>query len=155
MKRPFKFSSLIESKKAKTSEGRNRSDPFVSGLSLIIRKRRRVVELSPLSSLIPLKDEGWERNLFPLFQIFRWEKDLQGGISTNLFWGFYKRTKKEEMDSWEVAHLMGLRRGRGWKELSFLQGLFRYESDGRTADLRLFYLPFHLRWSLSNPSSPP
>jgi hypothetical protein len=105
--------------------------------------------------LVPLKDEGLERNLFPLFQIFRWEKNPQGEMSTNLFWGFYKRMKREEMDSWEVAHLMGLKRGRGWKELSFLKGLFRYESDGRTADLRLFYLPFHLRWSLSNPSSPP
>ena len=105
--------------------------------------------------LFPFKDDGFERNLFPLFRIFRWEKDPQGGISTNFLWGFYKRKKKEEMDSWEVAHLIGVKRGNGWKTISFLKGLFRYQSDGRTADLRFFYLPFHLRWSHRNPSTPP
>jgi hypothetical protein len=101
--------------------------------------------------LFPFKEEGFERNLFPLFRIFQWEKDPQGGLSTNLFWGFYKRMKKEEMDSWEVAHLIGLKRGKGWKTLSFLKGLFLYKSDGKTADLRFFYLPFHLQWSHRNP----
>jgi len=105
--------------------------------------------------LFPFKDDGFERNLFPLFRIFRWEKDPQGGISTNFLWGFYKRKKNEEMDSWEVAHLIGVKRGNGWKTISFLKGLFRYQSDGRTADLRFFYLPFHLRWSHRNPSAPP
>jgi len=105
--------------------------------------------------LFPFKDEGFERNWFPLFRIFRWEKDPQRGISANLFWGFYKRVKKEGTDSWEVAHLVGLKRGEGWKTLSFLKGLFQYQSDGKTADLRFFYLPFHLRWSHRNPPNPP
>jgi hypothetical protein len=104
--------------------------------------------------LFPFKEEGFERNLFPLFRIFQWEKDPQGGLSTNLFWGFYKRMKKEEMDSWEVAHLIGLKRGKGWKTLSFLKGLFLYKSDGKTAGLRFFYLPFHLQWSHRNPPNP-
>jgi hypothetical protein len=105
--------------------------------------------------LFPFKDEGFERNLFPLFRIFRWEKDPKKGISTNLFWGFYKRVKREEMDSWEIAHLVGMKREKGWKTISFLKGLFRYQSDGKSADLRLFYLPFHLRWSHRNPPKPP
>jgi hypothetical protein len=97
--------------------------------------------------LLPFKEEGFERNLFPLFRIFRWEKDPKKGISTNLFWGFYKRVKKEEMDSWEIAHLVGMKREKERKTISFLKGLLRYQSDGRSADLRFFYLPFHLRWS--------
>jgi hypothetical protein len=101
--------------------------------------------------LFPFKDEGFERNLFPLFRIFRWEKDPNKGISTNLFWGFYKRMKREEADSWEIAHLVGVKREKGVKTISFLKGLFRYQSDGKGADLRLFYLPFHLRWSHRNP----
>lgn len=105
--------------------------------------------------LFPFKEGGFERNLFPLFQIFRWEKNSQGGISVNFFWGFYKRMKKEEMDSWEIAHLIGLKRGKGWRTLSLLKGLIQYKSDGRTADLRFFYLPFHLRWFHRNPSNPP
>jgi hypothetical protein len=101
--------------------------------------------------LFPFKDEGLERNLFPLFRIFRWEKDHEKGISTNFLWGFYKRMKKEEVDSWEIAHLVGMRRGEGWKTISFLEGLFRYRSDEEKADLRLFYLPFHIRWSHHHP----
>jgi len=102
--------------------------------------------------LFPFKDEGFERNLFPLFRIFRWEKDPKKGISTNLFWGFYKRVKREEADSWEIAHLVGMKREKGVKTISFLKGLFRYQSDGKNADLRLFYLPFHLRWPHRHPS---
>ena len=104
--------------------------------------------------LFPFKEDGFERNLFPLFRVFRWEKDPKKGISTNLFWGFYKRVKKvdktrpgEEIDSWEIAHLVGMKREKGWKMLSFLKGLFRYQSDGKSAHLRLFYLPFRLQWS--------
>jgi hypothetical protein len=102
--------------------------------------------------LFPFKDEGFERNLFPLFRIFCWEKDPKKGISTNLFWGFYKRVKKEERDSWEIAHLVGMKKEKGLKTISLLKGLFRYQSDGKSADLRLFYLPFHLRWSHHNSS---
>jgi hypothetical protein len=97
--------------------------------------------------LFPFKEDGFERNLSPLFRIFSWEKGPEKGISANLLWGFYKRMKKEGMDSWEIAHLIGMRREKGWKTLSFLKGLFRFRSDGKDADLRLFYLPFHLRWS--------
>jgi hypothetical protein len=97
--------------------------------------------------LFPFKDEGFERNLFPLFQIFRWEKDPKGRKLTNLLWGFYKRIEKEELDFWEVAHLIGVKRGRGWKTVSFFKGLFYYKSDGESGDLRVFYLPIHLRWS--------
>jgi hypothetical protein len=97
--------------------------------------------------LFPFKEEGFERNLFPLFRIFRWERDPQGRESTNLLWGFYKRIEKEGSDFWEVAHLIGVKRGRGWKTVSFFKGLFYYKSDGEGGDLRVFNLPFHLRWS--------
>jgi hypothetical protein len=97
--------------------------------------------------LFPFIDDGFERNLFPLFRIFRWEKDPLGRKSTNLFWGFYKRIEKEELDFWEVAHLIGVKKGKGWKRVSVLKGLFHYKREGEHAALRLFYLPFHLRWS--------
>jgi len=97
--------------------------------------------------LFPFIDDGYERNLFPLFRIFRWEKDPRGGKTTNLLWGFYKRVEKEELDFWEVAHLIGVKKGNGWKKVSVLNGLVHYKREGENADLRLFYLPLHLRWS--------
>ena len=96
--------------------------------------------------LLPFKEEGLERNLFPLFRIFRWEKDPQKGVSTNLFWGFYKEMKKEDVDYWEIAHFIGSKRGDGWKTVSFLKGLLLYEREGEKVSLRFFYLPFRLRW---------
>lgn len=97
--------------------------------------------------LFPFKDEGFERNLFPLFRIFRWEKDPQKGKSVDFLWGFYKRIEREELDFWEVAHLIGVKRGKGWKTVSLLKGLFYYNLDGENVNLRLFYLPFRLHWS--------
>ena len=96
--------------------------------------------------LLPFKEEGLERNLFPLFRIFRWEKDPQKGVSANLFWGFYKEMKKEDVDYWEIAHFIGSKRGDGWKTVSFLKGLLLYEREGEKVSLRFFYLPFRLRW---------
>lgn len=94
----------------------------------------------------PFKNEGFERNLFPIFRIFHREKDPERGISTNLFWGFYKRKKSEGRGSWEVAHLIRFKREEEQRELSLIKGLFQYQSDGKTKELRLFYLPFPIRW---------
>jgi hypothetical protein len=41
------------------------------------------------------------------------------------------------------------------KSVSLLKGLFLYRRDGESSDLRIFYLPFHLRWSGANPPNPP
>ena len=105
--------------------------------------------------LLPFKEEGLERNLFPFFRIFRWEKSPQGAISTNLFWGFFQRMKREEFDYWEIAHLVGFRRGQGWKSVSLLKGLFLYRKEGEDSDLRIFYLPFRFRWSGTHASKLP
>ena len=105
--------------------------------------------------LIPFKEEGLERNLFPIFRIFRWEKDPQGGMSANLFWGFYKKMKNEELDYWEIAHLIGVKRGLGWKTVSLLKGLFFYKREGESSGIRFLYIPFYLRWSPPNPPNPP
>jgi hypothetical protein len=104
--------------------------------------------------LFPFKDEGFERNLFPLFRIFRWQKDPQGNTSSNLLWGLCKRVKKKEMDSWELAHLIGVKRGNGWHTLSLLKGLFWYKKERETNELRLFYLPFRIQWSHCNSTNP-
>jgi hypothetical protein len=88
----------------------------------------------------------------------RWEKDPERGISTNFLWGLFKRKKsrpEEGIDSWEIAHLVGMRKENGRKTLSFLKGLFRYQSDEENIHLRVFFLPFHFRRSPRNSSSFP
>jgi hypothetical protein len=104
--------------------------------------------------LFPFKEEGLERNLFPFFRVYRWEKDPHGGISANLFWGLYKKIEGKELDYWEIAHLIGVKKWNGQKSISLLKGLFLYRSDGESSELRIFYLPLPLRWSGANPPLP-
>jgi hypothetical protein len=104
--------------------------------------------------LQPFKEEGLERNIFPLFRIFRWEKNAQGDVSANLLWGFFKKIRKEEFDYWEIAHLIGVKSGLNWKTVSLLKGLFLYKREGEIAGLRFFYVPLYLRWSRPNPPNP-
>ena len=95
--------------------------------------------------LIPYKEKGLERNLVPLFRVFQWEKDFRGNSSTNFLWGLYKRTQRDERESWEIAHLIKWSRSKDGKTLSFLHGLFKYTLQGQVVDLRLFFLPLHLK----------
>ena len=95
--------------------------------------------------LIPYTGKGAERNLVPLFRIFQWERDARGRGFTQFLWGFYKRARGEGRESWEVAHLVRWSRGKDGKTLSFLHGLFKYTLQGQVADLRLFFLPLHLK----------
>jgi hypothetical protein len=92
--------------------------------------------------LLPLKDEGLERNIFPLFRFYRWRKDPEENISSSLFWGLYRRIKKEGLDYWEIAHLMKVKKEPERKTLSLFKGLFRYRKERETSEIRLFYIPF-------------
>ncbi len=95
--------------------------------------------------LFPFKDEGFERNLSPLFRIFRWERDSRKGSSVNFLWGFYRKTKKEDKESWEIAHLLGMEKEPRKKTVTVLKGLFVYKKDGDRSLFRLFYLPIRLK----------
>jgi len=94
--------------------------------------------------LIPYRVKATERNLIPLFRIFQWKKDASGRGSTNFLWGLYKRNQGDELESWEIAHLIKWDRGKDRKTISFLHGLFKYTRNDRSADLRLLFLPLHL-----------
>jgi hypothetical protein len=105
--------------------------------------------------LFPFKEEGFERNLFPLFRIFHWKRDPQGKVSANLLWGLFQKMEKGESSYWEVAYLIGIKKGKGWKEVSLLKGLFLYQREEEDASLRLLFLPFSLRWSHRHPDASP
>jgi len=51
-----------------------------------------------------------------------------------------------------VAHLIGVKKWNGVKSVSLLKGLFLYRRDGESSDLRILYLPFHLRWPVKKES---
>lgn len=98
--------------------------------------------------LLPFKEEGFERNWFPLFRLFKWEKDQLGVTKTNFLWGLYRREKSNEKDLLRIAHLITINIGEDSKKVSLFKGLIQYKREGKESYLRLFYLPF--RFKLSN-----
>lgn len=96
--------------------------------------------------LFPFKEEGFERNWFPLFHLFQWEKDQKGNTKSNFLWGLYRREKSEERDLLRIAHLLTIDKRKDFKKVSLIKGLIQYKKEGKTSYLRLLYLPFHLKY---------
>ncbi len=97
--------------------------------------------------LLPFKEEGFERNWFPLFRLFQWEKDHRGTSKSNFLWGFYRREKSEERDLLRIAHLLTIDKRKDFKKVSLIKGLIQFKQEGKNSYLRLFYLPFRFKCS--------
>lgn len=97
--------------------------------------------------LLPFKEEGFERNWFPIFRLFQWERDQRGVTKSNFLWGLYRREKSEDRDLLRVAHLLTIDKRKDFKKVSLIKGLIQYKKEGVTSYLRLFYLPFRLKYS--------
>jgi hypothetical protein len=83
----------------------------------------RLQILAPLEPILPF-NRGLERNWSPLWSIWRSENNPKAGTrSQSLFWNLYRR------DTTPAS-----------KKCSLLFGLFQYQSDAATKNLRLFYV---------------
>jgi hypothetical protein len=86
--------------------------------------RSRLQFLAPLEPMLP-NNPGVERNLSPLWSIWRSEKNPKAGASSQSFlWNLYRRDTTAET-----------------KKCSLLFGLFRYESGPEGKSFRVFYIP--------------
>jgi hypothetical protein len=86
--------------------------------------RSRVQLLNILEPILP-NNTGVERNLSPLWSIWRSERDARTGASSQSFlWNLYRR------DATPNAH-----------KTAFLFGLFQHQAGAEGAQWRLFYIP--------------
>ena len=87
--------------------------------------RNRLQILAPLEPILP-NNAGVERNLSPLWSIWRSEKNSRSGASSqSLLWNLYRHD-----------------RGPEGRKCSLLFGLFQYQSKQDGSRWRVFYVPF-------------
>ncbi len=81
-----------------------------------------------LPSLIPLEDEGVQRNITPLLSFVEYKEDTKG-FCFDLGWGLLTVKRKGEKTSFKVAFLAEGEFQRGHKHLRFLLRLFGLKKD--------------------------
>jgi hypothetical protein len=87
--------------------------------------KSRLQLFSPLEPILP-NNRGVERNLSPLWSVWRSEKDRKtGATSQSLLWNLYRRESSPQA-----------------RKCSLLFGLFQYQSGPDGARWRLLYIPF-------------
>lgn len=79
-------------------------------------------------SIIPLEDEGVQRNIAPLLSVVEYRKDAKG-YYFDLAWGFLKVAKKGEKSSFRIAFLIEGKFQNGYGHLRFLLRLFGLKKD--------------------------
>jgi hypothetical protein len=98
--------------------------------------RRRLQILAPLEPILP-NNTGVERNLSPLWSLWRSEKNPKTGASSqSLLWNLYRRDVTREQ-----------------KKSSLLFGLFQYQSGPDGGQWRLFHIPMGRRQPVERPAT--
>jgi hypothetical protein len=99
--------------------------------------RKRLQILAPLEPILP-NNPGVERNLSPLWSIWRSERNAKTGAnSQSLLWNLYRRDATLET-----------------KKCSLLFGLFQYQSAPEGKRWRVFYIPFGQEKKLAGAARP-
>jgi hypothetical protein len=91
--------------------------------------------------LLPLHDEGMERNVYPLLWLYRYTRSAQGEILSDLLWGLYRRRISAEFSSTQFAFFLRIeKKGEENLSLSFLEGLIRYQDTPEGGRIGFFYM---------------
>ncbi|MBN1254740.1 MAG: hypothetical protein JXA50_05645 [Deltaproteobacteria bacterium] len=78
--------------------------------------------------LLPLHDDGMERNIYPLSWVYRHTRSPQGATFTDLLWGLYRRRTSPGSSSTRFAFFLRIeKKGDKHVSLSFFEGLIRYQ----------------------------
>jgi hypothetical protein len=95
--------------------------------------------------LLPLHDEGMERNIYPLLWIYRYTRSPQGETLTDFLWGLYRRRTSPQVSSTQFAFLLRIeKRGDANVSLSFLEGLIRYHGTQEGGNVGFLFMdPAH------------
>jgi hypothetical protein len=91
--------------------------------------------------LLPLHDDGMERNTYPLLWVYRYTRSPQGETLSDLLWGLYRRRHSSEFSSTQFAFLLRIeKKGEERFSLSFLEGLIRYQSTQEGGRMGFFFM---------------
>ena len=91
--------------------------------------------------LLPLHDDGMERNIYPLLWVYRYTRSPQGETLSDLLWGLYRRRHSAEFLSTQFAFFLRIeRKGKERFSLSILEGLIRYQGTPEGGKMGFFFM---------------
>ncbi|MFA4910909.1 MAG: hypothetical protein WC649_07705 [Desulfobacteria bacterium] len=96
--------------------------------------------------LIPLEDEGFERNWAPLFRLYQYKGDATGNMESKFLWGLYRHKKMDSKEFFELTFLLSYEKEKNRRCFSVLKGLFEYRQENSLNSIKLFYLPRLIKW---------
>lgn len=104
-------------------------------------------------AIIPIDDEGFERNYGPLLRIYEYRKDYQGCEQSRFLWGLYSYWKVGASVSRDIPFVVSYKKDVNFRKFSLLKGAFEYQSRGDKNSLRLLYLPWRINWQVNHQES--
>ena len=146
---------LIQNKRSGAREGSSydrRVDVWPLG-SYIRRgaEGKRIWSLSLIEPLFP-ENEKVEKIYAPFWRLFDYNKRDEGQLTLSAFWNLFRMERKNGATSLlSVAPLFSRETGPDLLEWSFLLGMVRWRHETEGSTLRLFYLPWPLRWGGPEP----
>jgi hypothetical protein len=91
--------------------------------------------------LLPLHDDGMQRNIYPLFWVYQYTRSPQGEILSDVLWGLYRRRVSAEFSSTQFAFFLRVeKQGDAYVALSFLEGLISYQGTPKGGRMGFFFM---------------
>jgi len=100
-------------------------------------------------ALIPIDDEGFERNWGPLLRLYEYHRNPAGESESKLLWGFYVHRKNAMRELYELSFFLTYDTAEDLFYFSLLKGLLEYRAEGDKCALRLLYSPWPIEWECS------
>jgi hypothetical protein len=141
----FLYSDLKE-RKLETGESMHRVDFWPV---FTYKRTNGVSHLHILSLMEPFfpSNQPIERLWSPLWRVYQQKWDQHGNHVVSLLWNLYWLEKQGDKVAWELFPLLEYHReSLNEVDVSFLKGLVSYQKGESGKSLKLFYLPWGIRW---------
>ncbi len=106
---------------------------------------KRVWALSLLEPLFP-ENEKVQKIYAPFWRLFDYNRRDKTHYRISALWNLFRMDRGDEGSLFSVAPLIAKETGPESVEWSFLMGMFQWRHESGGSSLRLFYLPWPLRW---------
>jgi len=91
--------------------------------------------------LLPLHDDGMERNIYPFMWVYRYTRSPEGTTLSDFLWGLYRRRTSPEFSSTQFAFLFRINKQGDEKfSYSLFEGLFCYRRAPEGGTVGFFFM---------------
>ena len=99
-----------------------------------------------LPALVPVEEEGYDRNWAPLLSLYEYRQNPHGASEAKFLWGFYTHRSSSLRELYELSFLLSYYKAEEVSYLGLLKGLLEYRAEKQHCALRLLYSPWPIQW---------